>query len=79
LWIRIAQVPGRIEFNARDDGCGTEAIQPGHGLRGMLDRIRGLGGDLQIASKPGEGFMVDGWLPMTGPRAGLPPSPGRAA
>ena len=43
-------------------GRGTkEAI--GNGLTGMTERLRQLGGKLEIESEPGAGFALHAWLP----------------
>jgi two-component system sensor histidine kinase UhpB len=53
-------------LNVKDDGHGCEltAVQHGFGLRGMQERIRSLGGELQIVSTPGTGMLVNAWVPL---------------
>ncbi len=62
LWIEIARVPEGLRIDARDDGRGTGAIQPGHGLRGMRERLEEAGGGLQLHSTPGAGFQLTALL-----------------
>jgi signal transduction histidine kinase len=66
LWIRLRRGPGGIELSARDDGRGSERSDPlalGLGLAGLAQRFRALGGRLEVASQPGQGFAVTAWLP----------------
>jgi signal transduction histidine kinase len=69
LYIEVAagdvegEYGGGITLQARDDGHGAAEVVPGHGLRGMRERIEKLGGHLEIESAPGEGFAVTAWIP----------------
>ncbi|GEK79422.1 sensor histidine kinase [Agrococcus baldri] len=47
-----------------DDGAGTDRIVLGHGLTGMHERFKSLGGELQVQSARGSGFTVTGILPL---------------
>jgi len=64
LWIDVRRGPGGLSVEARDDGRGAPAYAPGHGLTGMGERLRELGGSLVVASHPGRGFEVHATLPM---------------
>ena len=46
-----------------DDGSGA-SIVPGNGLEGMRERLRALGGDLEIRSTRGRGTCLLARLPM---------------
>ncbi|MGB2569797.1 sensor histidine kinase [Micromonospora citrea] len=47
-----------------DDGRpGPVPAQGGHGLTGMSDRARGVGGRLRAGPGPDQGFLVEAWLP----------------
>ena len=71
---------GRIELTVRDDGGGFEApaeselsmfTRDGHyGLVGMRERVRRVGGDLEVGSSPGAGTTVKAIVP--GPLALVP-------
>ena len=63
LWLELAEGEGGITLRARDDGRGAPEIVPGHGLRGMRERIEKLGGRLDLASAPGAGFEVTVHIP----------------
>jgi signal transduction histidine kinase len=65
LVIEIQQAGAGISITARDDGRGGE-FAPGTGLAGMRERFEMLGGSLSIRSTEGEGFTVEGRLPMVG-------------
>ncbi len=64
----------QIEVSVSDDGCGATAgaMQGGHGLRGMRERVALLGGELSIETAAGAGFCVRAVLPGPAPAGGLP-------
>ncbi len=58
---------GNAQLEISDDGVGFEArnIRPkSHGLAGMRQRMVGLGGSLEIDSRPGSGTRVRALLPV---------------
>jgi signal transduction histidine kinase len=63
LWIRVSISKDGLTMSGRDDGIGAEKLQVGNGLRGMTERLRHLGGRLEIESDPGQGFAIHAWLP----------------
>jgi signal transduction histidine kinase len=66
LVIKLEQaLNGSVCVTARDDGRGGRFVE-GSGLAGMRERFRDLGGDLTIASMPGQGFSIRGAIPATG-------------
>jgi signal transduction histidine kinase len=56
-----------LQFVVRDDGVGCTGEIAGHGLTNMRDRVRALGGDLEVTSMPGSGTTVTGWLTVSDP------------
>jgi len=64
LWIEVRRGPGGLTVEARDDGRGAPGYVPGHGLTGMGERLRALGGNLVVATHPGRGFEVRATLPL---------------
>jgi signal transduction histidine kinase len=55
----------------RDDGRGIDpAMPPGFGLRGMQERVHGLGGSYKVESASGRGTCVRIAVPIVGPQAG---------
>jgi signal transduction histidine kinase len=49
-----------LNITVKDDGCGMQAIdyQSGNGLGNMRQRMKQIGGDCSIESKPGHGTTV---------------------
>jgi signal transduction histidine kinase len=60
--VNLTEIDGQVEFELRDDGCGIteEQINDRHsfGLIGIRERIRGLGGTMEIFGSPGEGTRL---------------------
>ena len=65
LWIEIHRRSSGIALLARDDGRGTNIIQPGFGLAGMKRRVEALGGSVKLGSTAGQGFEVQLHVPST--------------
>jgi signal transduction histidine kinase len=56
----------QVLFTVRDDGGGFDPrLVRGLGLLGMEERVRRLGGDLQIDSQLGRGTLIAARLPVT--------------
>lgn len=66
LWWRFNfdEVLGEIIFESRNDGVGVEGFSAGNGLNGMQERIREVGGNMQVNTAPGRGFSLRVWIPM---------------
>ena len=70
--VEIARRDGRLEIEVEDDGTGFDvpAVLEGGasgravGLLGMQERVRGLGGEVEIESSPGRGARVRASLPL---------------
>ncbi|MFF7457132.1 sensor histidine kinase [Kitasatospora sp. NPDC008115] len=63
---------GRIEVTVTDDGRSAPAASPpaGHGVRGMGERVRALGGDFSAGPHDaGHGWVVRAAIPVPGFRA----------
>ena len=65
---REATVRARIEndillVEVHDDGIGGATFDRGTGLRGLTDRVEGLGGRLSITSPPGRGTLIRAEIP----------------
>jgi signal transduction histidine kinase len=53
-WVSIARTAERLVVEIRDDGRGGATLDgAGTGLRGLRDRVTGLGGTLDLLSPPG--------------------------
>jgi signal transduction histidine kinase len=70
--IRLSRSAERIHLKVEDEGNGIpaekldevrSATTPGVGIRGMRERLRQLGGSLEIESN-GKGTIVEAWVPV---------------
>jgi signal transduction histidine kinase len=69
--VSVRREPGAITVEVTDDGAtGATAPSgdtPGNGLRGMRERTAALGGSLEAGPRPGGGWRVHAWLPVSDP------------
>jgi signal transduction histidine kinase len=67
--IHIAYAPAQLTVSVDDDGQASPVrpVTPGVGLRGMRERVTGLGGTLRAAARDGGGFAVRATFPLDGP------------
>lgn len=67
--VRLEAAGGQLHLSISDRGRGFDATvhssKCGIGLRSMEERLRLLGGNLQIHTRPMEGTRIDAWLPFT--------------
>lgn len=63
LWICLTADEDGLRLEARDDGRGAIELLPGNGLNGMRERIKELGGRLEIMTRPNHGFRINAWMP----------------
>lgn len=67
-----------LTFTISDDGPGFDAprVEHGDGFVNMTDRLGALGGGIEVASTPGAGTTVRGWVPVSeDPGQESPPTP----
>jgi len=67
ITVELRQLPGRLELRVSDDGIGIPNFQPEHmthGIAGMRQRARSLGGSFSLRTTPGEGTAVVAWFPL---------------
>jgi len=66
--VTLTLEPKGIAFRVRDDGVGLPADaerRPGHfGLRGLRERVEGLGGTLTLGGEANQGAVVEARLPI---------------
>ena len=66
--VHLAWSDGRLHLAVSDRGRGFDSNKPpgeqGIGLRSMEERLRVLGGHLEIHTRPMEGTRIDAWLPL---------------
>ncbi len=65
--VRLREDRGELAFAVEDNGKGFDArtTRHGAGLQNMEDRLSALGGSLEVRSRPGDGTIVEGWIPST--------------
>jgi signal transduction histidine kinase len=73
--VRLATVGDRLYFTVRDEGPGYDqgarSGSPGRGRGNVQARIRAVGGQVEVRSRPGAGTAVEGWVPLPAHRSGL--------
>jgi NarL family two-component system sensor histidine kinase LiaS len=60
------QAPSRVRLIVADDGRGFDPAATngsGYGLRSMRERLVPLGGGLEVRSAPGQGTVLEAWVP----------------
>ena len=63
--VRVACADDRCIIEVRDDGIGgAQPRQDTSGLIGLHDRIRALGGALQVSSMASAGTTLRAWIPL---------------
>lgn len=64
--IDVAESEGAIEIGVSDDGNGFDpgAATSGRGITGMRERIELLGGEIEVASTPGDGTRITARVPL---------------
>jgi len=62
--VRLVIESGALLVEVRDDGRGGAIETPGHGLAGLADRARGLGGSLTVSSPEDGPTIVAARLPV---------------
>lgn len=75
--IELKKSDGELQLEIRDFGCGFDlksSASRGFGLQGMMQRVRLLGGQCDIETKPGAGSRISIRLPLpqasTGSKSG---------
>jgi signal transduction histidine kinase len=63
LWISCRREGADLLMEARDDGRGVGELVAGNGLRGMRERLRQYGGQMQLETAEGSGFRLNLRLP----------------
>ncbi len=58
-----------VSITVQDDGCGLVSTNnaPGFGISGMLERVAGFNGELEVQQRSDKtGVVVKAWLPLAG-------------
>lgn len=61
VWLRLGREGDRLILEVRDDGRGARSLRIGNGIRGMCERLEGLGGGIEFTNAPG--FRLTAWIP----------------
>jgi signal transduction histidine kinase len=66
IGVRLTADVKELVLEVADDGVGFdyEATPVGTGMRGIRDRIEGVGGRLQVSSTPGRGTRLEALVPL---------------
>jgi signal transduction histidine kinase len=62
--VELARANGALRVQVVDDGVGGADPLGGTGLRGLVDRVESLDGDLAVTSPPGGGTIVRAEIPL---------------
>ncbi|MFL6018456.1 MAG: GAF domain-containing protein [Gaiellaceae bacterium] len=68
-----------VTVEIADDGTGGASLDAGSGLRGLVDRVEALGGELTVSSPRGAGTLIRAELPLKEPAASAPVFPPKLA
>jgi signal transduction histidine kinase len=63
IGVRGDWASGFLRVEITDDGQGGACADAGTGIRGIIDRVRGIGGDLVLDSPPGAGTRIEARIP----------------
>jgi signal transduction histidine kinase len=61
--VRITTAGDRLSIRVADNGAGGADPAHGSGLRGLMDRVTGLGGTLRVADEPDGGTRLEAEIP----------------
>jgi signal transduction histidine kinase len=61
--VNLTRDNGQVMVEVSDDGVGGADPATGSGLRGLLDRVSALGGELEVDSRPDRGTTVRAKIP----------------
>jgi len=61
--VRLRRSAGTLRVSVTDDGVGGAAMDKGHGLRGLADRVHAAGGRLRVISPDGGPTSITADLP----------------
>ena len=65
LWVVLRRDGTALRLDIRDDGRGGGgSLCPGNGLRGMRERLEGVGGGLDVSRTDTGGVHLQAWLPV---------------
>jgi len=67
--VELIGAPGLVRLCITDSGKGFESANgrngEGLGLVSMTERVKGLGGELRVQSRPGKGTVIEASIPLS--------------
>jgi signal transduction histidine kinase len=63
--VEVREVGALVLINVSDDGMGGASAAKGHGLAGLIDRLRGVDGTLTVSSPQGGPTQLTATLPRS--------------
>ena len=63
ITVRGEKSGGWLRVTVSDDGTGGANANAGLGIRGILDRVHGIGGEAELHSPPGQGTLLTASIP----------------
>jgi signal transduction histidine kinase len=73
--VAVSCADDSVTVEIADNGSGGASLDAGSGLRGLVDRVEALGGELTVSSPRGAGTLVRAELPLREPPEPAPPFP----
>jgi len=68
--VTVAYEPAIVVVEVTDDGrgpvAGSQGDANGHGIAGMRERVKAVGGELEVGARNGRGFRVRATMPTNG-------------
>lgn len=62
-WVTLDHNGQQAQLEVKDNGVGGEHTH-GNGLLGMADRLRAIGGGMEVCIAPGNGTLLRAWAPL---------------
>jgi signal transduction histidine kinase len=64
--IGMTKADNELSIDISDNGTGCAHIKEGYGIKGIVERVKGLGGTVSFSSAPGNGFQTHIIIPYKG-------------
>ena len=62
--VRLQRSAYGLLVTVEDDGSGGASLAKGHGLTGLMDRVKAAGGEITVTSPAGGGTRLTAILPI---------------
>jgi signal transduction histidine kinase len=64
ITVHLRLANGRLAIEIQDDGIGGAQVGGGGGMRGIIDRVEALGGEVSVESPSGGGTRIAADIPV---------------